>query len=219
MGKLAWHFTNGRTLRDGSPIPPDGETLVHDGIVKICSSGLHASRRLIDALKYAPGSEICRVRMEAVVAEQDDKLVAWHRTILWRVSAAEGAILLHDFARRCALDVIHLWDAPDVVREYLETGDESLREEVKAAAMSTIRSTGAAAEYAARSAAYATWTAAQSTGYDTGPAAKSARSAAKSARSAGYTAARSAAQSAVWSAAHKKQNRRLTAMVSTRKPN
>jgi hypothetical protein len=31
------------------------------------------------------------------------------------------------FTRQCALDVIDLWDAPAVVRQYLETGDESLR--------------------------------------------------------------------------------------------
>jgi len=32
------------------------------------------------------------------------------------------------------LDVIHLWDAPAVVREYLETGDESKRDAAWAAA-------------------------------------------------------------------------------------
>lgn len=31
---------------------------------------------------------------------------------------------LHAFARRCALDVIHLWDAPSEIKEYLETGIE-----------------------------------------------------------------------------------------------
>jgi hypothetical protein len=32
------------------------------------------------------------------------------------------------FIRRCALDVVHLWKASDVVRRFLETGDESLRD-------------------------------------------------------------------------------------------
>jgi hypothetical protein len=43
--------------------------------------------------------------------------------------------LLKKFARRVALDVIHLWpDAPPVVVEYLKTGDESLRESAESAA-------------------------------------------------------------------------------------
>jgi len=38
--------------------------------------------------------------------------------------------LLREFARWCALQVIDEWDASDVVRKYLETGDQSLNEEV-----------------------------------------------------------------------------------------
>ena len=34
---------------------------------------------------------------------------------------------LQAFARWCALQVIDLWDAPDVAQEYLETGNEDLR--------------------------------------------------------------------------------------------
>ena len=35
--------------------------------------------------------------------------------------------MLRKFARLCALDVIDCWDAPDVVIEYLKTGDEFIR--------------------------------------------------------------------------------------------
>jgi hypothetical protein len=35
--------------------------------------------------------------------------------------------VLREFARWCALSVAHLWDMPDVVRAYLETGDEKIR--------------------------------------------------------------------------------------------
>jgi hypothetical protein len=42
--------------------------------------------------------------------------------------------LLKQFARWCALQVIHLWNVPPVVREYLETGNDSLREEAYGAA-------------------------------------------------------------------------------------
>ena len=129
-GMKAWHFV-GKALRDGGSIPADGEWLTHDGPVKMCRSGLHASKRIIDALQHAPGSTICRVECSDVVEVGTDKLVCRKRRILWRV---DGEELLRDFARRCALDVIHLWDAPDVVVRYLKTGDESLRDAARAAA-------------------------------------------------------------------------------------
>jgi hypothetical protein len=52
---IAWHFC-GDTLRDGRPIPPDGEKLIHDGELVMCVSGLHASKNILDALTYAPGT-------------------------------------------------------------------------------------------------------------------------------------------------------------------
>ncbi|PHS02823.1 MAG: hypothetical protein COA78_20495 [Blastopirellula sp.] len=75
----------------------------------------------------------------------------------------------------CALDVLHLWDAPDVVVEYLNTGDESIREAAYSAAYSAACSaTNSAARSAACSAAnYAAYSAAYSAAY------YAARSAAK----------------------------------------
>jgi hypothetical protein len=150
----AWHFV-GPTLRNGDPVPADGEVLRRSGPVEICKSGLHASRRLIDALNYAPGSTICRVGCRDVEEEEVDKLVCRERTILWRV---DGDALLRDFARRCALDVAHLWDAPDVVLRYLRTGDDALRH---AALEASRAAAGAAAGDAAGAAARAAARAAQ----------------------------------------------------------
>jgi hypothetical protein len=140
----AWHFV-GETLRDGRPIPADGATLVHDGPLVMCEAGLHASKRIIDALGYAPGNTICRVECVGKIITDDDKLVCSERTILWRV---DGEYLLREFARWCALSVAHLWGMPDVVKTYLETGDENLRAAASAAAW-------AAAWAAARAAAWA----------------------------------------------------------------
>ena len=120
---IAYHFVGG-TLRDGRPVPPDNEWLVHEGRVVMCESGLHASRHPFDALQYAPGPILCRVECEDIFTEDDDKLVCRRRRIIKRVDYTG---LCWQAARRYALDVIHLWDAPDVVRRYLETGDESLR--------------------------------------------------------------------------------------------
>jgi len=47
--------------------------------------------------------------------------------------------MLWTFARKMALSVIHLWAAPTIVREYLETGDESKRAAARAAAWDTAR--------------------------------------------------------------------------------
>jgi hypothetical protein len=121
----AWHFTNGNRLRNGDPLPAIGEPLRYDGVVKIRKTGLHASKRLLDALDYAPGSMLHRVECREIVERDHDKFVCRERTILWSLDVDE---LLRQFARRCALDVIHLWDAPDVVVQYLKTGDETLRD-------------------------------------------------------------------------------------------
>jgi len=119
-----------------------------------------------------------------------DKIVGNRRRILWRIDAMDT---LRAFARRCALDVIHLWDAPDVVRRYLETGDEALR------VAATV------------SAARAAWT---YTRADARDAARSARYAARFAASdaAKYTA-KSAAKATAWATARVAQNDTLTRMV------
>jgi hypothetical protein len=203
----AWHFV-GAELRDGRPVPADGETLVHDGPLVMCESGLHASRRLIDALQYAPGSTVCRVELGGEIIQGDDKLVARERTILWRVDADT---ILRDFARRCALDVIHLWAAPAVVREYLTTGDESLRAAAWDEAWDAARAAArAAARTAARDAARAeAWDAARAAAW------AAARTAARTAaRDAAWAEARDAARAAARAAARVRQNQRLTAMVS-----
>jgi hypothetical protein len=73
--------------------------------------------------------------------EPVDKHVGRRRKILATIDATD---LLREFARWCALHVIDLWDAPDVVRKYLETGDASLREAARDAAWAAARDSGAA---------------------------------------------------------------------------
>jgi len=121
----AWHFV-GETLRDGRPIPKDGEKLVHHGEIKPCVSGLHASLHPFDALKYAPGQTLCLVECAGEVDKADDKIVCTERTIIARMDFGEP---LRYFARMRALSVIHLWgqDPPEVVLDWLMTGDEGLR--------------------------------------------------------------------------------------------
>ena len=105
----AWHFTDGWALCDGTPLEV-GRTYEHDGTLVLCDAGYHASRRLIDALGYAPGSVLSRVAVGGEIIEGDDKLVARTRTVLW---ALDVAPVLHGFACRCAEDALSVAGTPD----------------------------------------------------------------------------------------------------------
>lgn len=159
MSRLAWHFLHpGSRLRTGEAAPPDGEWLKYDGPVVPCESGLHASERAIDALRYAPFEPevvLCRVELAGTIVEHGDpvdKLTASERRILWRLDGETTDRVLREFARWSASQVLHLWDAPQVVRDYLSAGDEALREAAGGAAKDALR---AAAGSAAWSAAWA----------------------------------------------------------------
>jgi hypothetical protein len=138
-----------------------GGTLTVEGEPVLCERGLHASAKLWDALGYAQGDKLalCRVTLGGTVLHDKEKSVGNERTVIAMLDADATDKLLRDFARWCALQVIHLWDAPDVVRQYLDTGDESLRDAAGAAARDAA---GDAAGYAAGYAAGdATWHAAR----------------------------------------------------------
>ena len=139
--------------------------------------------------------------MGGEIIEGEDKLVASRRRILWRM---DGDVVLWAFARWCALQVIHLWDTPQVVIDYLRTGDEGLRAVArvvaKGAARSATRSATSpiareAARDAARSAAWDVWDAAWSADRDATWAATGDRVAA-------------------WNAARDAQNAQLERMVA-----
>jgi len=147
---IGYHFTSDK-LRNGNPIPPIGEWLIHEGDIVPCVSGLHASEHPFDALAYAPSEMLHLVELDGDLISHGDPIDKWvgrRRKIIKTINATE---LLRKFARWCALQVIDLWDAPDVVKRYLETGDESLRAAAGAAARDAA---GAAASDAARAAAW-----------------------------------------------------------------
>jgi hypothetical protein len=130
MPDIAYHFV-GKRLRDGRPVPKDGELLRFDGEPIMCKQGLHASVDPFDALWYAPGPILCKVRLGGKIVEGEDKVVATERTILARVDATD---LCRYFARMQALSAVHLWDVPNIVLDYLMTGDESIRTAARRAA-------------------------------------------------------------------------------------
>ena len=187
---LAYHFTDGWQLRDGQPLVV-GSEYVFDGEPVMYECGYHASRHVFDALKYAPGSILSRVECREITDECDDKIVCKRRTVIQTIDATD---LLLRFARMCALDVIHLWEAPDIVIRYLKTGDESLRDAAWSAAGDAVGdAVGDAERYAEWGAAWsAAWAAARNAARSVGWGAGWA---------AAMAAARNAARSVGWDAA------------------
>ena len=191
---LAWYFApaNKRLNHGDGRLIRVGETHGVTGRPMLCEHGLHGSIRPLDALQYASSSTVFRVRLSGPLVKGDDKCAALKRTY---IAELEAELVLGEFARKCASAVLHLWNAPNIVKQWLHTGDPGLRNAAWSAAWNAAES---AAESAARSAASS---AALSVAWRS--AAESvARNAAKSAaRSAAESAARSAASSAALSVA------------------
>jgi hypothetical protein len=76
-----------------------------DSPIAICNSGLHGSRKVIDALFYSPGSYLCLVDMWGGVQDQNDKLVARHRHV---IAAADVSSELRLWACWCVRRVWNL---------------------------------------------------------------------------------------------------------------
>jgi hypothetical protein len=210
--KIYYHFT-GKTLRNGDPIPKIGEWLIHDGLIEMCSSGLHASPTAWAALQYAPGELLHKVELDGIAeTHEGDKAVASKRRIVATIDATD---IMRRFARTVALGVIHLWNPPAVVVEYLNTGDESNRAAAWAAARDAAwdaawAAAGAAAGDAAWAAAWAAARdAAGGAAWDAAWAAAGAAAgdaAGAAAGAAAGDAARAAAGDAAWAAAGIKFN-------------
>ena len=77
----AFHFTNGMILRDGTPLEV-GKTYIFEGDIKICKSGYHASKNVLDALYYAPDFTLSLVECEEIETEHYDKFVCRIRKVL-----------------------------------------------------------------------------------------------------------------------------------------
>lgn len=177
-----------------------GDTHTVDVKPKVCMAGLHASLRPIDALKYAPGSQLYIVEVGGVVDIGEDKIAGETRKYISKVPNTEQ--LLRKFAREVALEVV-LREIPTIspiVIEWLKTGDESLR-----------NAAGSAAWSAAWSAAGRVWSAAESVAWSA--AWSAAESAAWSAAESVWSAAWNAAWSAAEGAAESAHNDKLTIMI------
>lgn len=197
---LAWHWSDGLKCRyDDRPIVP-GQTLVYKGEepIELCLRGLHASTKILDALAYAPGTTISRVRLSGEIIRGTDKIVATHRTCLWSFDAKYTLISWSaDCAERALLRERKAGREPDptcfeaieAARRFVEDPSEENQ----------------AAAFAARNAAGAASNAAGPISYAASAshcAASASHCAASAARDAAYSAyyAANAAGYAVWAA-------------------
>lgn len=213
-----WHFLpeDGRLWGNGNLSESErakveaGVTYRIEGEPVLCARGLHAAKRAIDALAYAPDTEglvVCRVRLGGTIVEGDNKACASERTVLWMADATRA---LHEFALWCAEGALkeanvtdeRSWEMLEVKRRWLDgqaTDDEL-----------------AAAEHAARAAAGdAAWNAAWNAAWD------AVWAAAWAAARAAARAARAAAGAAAWNAgdaARDEQNDELERRLMALRP-
>lgn len=130
-----WHFfrDDGRT-GEGLLRVKVWETMHVKGEIIPCRNGLHGSVRAIDAMRYAPGVMVQIADLSGTIIPHGtpvDKHAASARTC---IAIANAEPTLRYFARWCALSVTDKWDPPQVVIDFLMTGNPELRAAARAAA-------------------------------------------------------------------------------------
>lgn len=156
---LAWHFLTKDLLpwegRRRKPLYV-GHLWKEKGPPVLCGHGLHASVHILDALCYAPGPVVCRVKVSGTVVYGGDKLVGTRRKIL---AMGDISTVLHTWACDVAEAVCRefrvtdecCWAALEVKRRWIR--GEATDEELTAARNSIRTAAVAAAEDAASDAA------------------------------------------------------------------
>jgi hypothetical protein len=102
---LAWHFTDGMKLRDGTPLVV-GKLYKHTGPLEMCAKGYHASEDILDALRYAQGWIISRVECSGKIIKGDDKMVCEQRKAIKSVDVKK---IILAWSMRVATDAVKMW--------------------------------------------------------------------------------------------------------------
>jgi hypothetical protein len=118
---IAWCFT-GDTLSDGKPIPLINQTIKFSDNIQIYKSGYNWSKYPTDALSHAGCHDniymLHRIYFGGEIIEKYNDGVSSELTILATIDASQ---LLLRYAADLALSLSHLYEIPDVVKEYLTT--------------------------------------------------------------------------------------------------
>ena len=108
---IAWHWIRDdkKTRYDERPIRV-GRWMKAHGEIEMCQNGMHGSKRILDALHFAPGPIVCRVEIDGEIECGSNKIVGRRRKVIWMLDATNT---LHEFACRCAEDALALIKNPD----------------------------------------------------------------------------------------------------------
>jgi hypothetical protein len=163
--QYGWHFLyEGRLLRTGAKAPSVGEWLEVPEQPILCEGGLHGSLHPFDALRQAPGPILTLCEYKGSSEFGEDKFCARRRRI---VAEMDGTEMLRFYARMEAVRALEFWpDPPDIVIDWLMSGDESLRRVARESARATV--------WEARASAWASasaWEAARATAWESARAA------------------------------------------------
>ena len=205
---LAWHFLqpDGTVPRLNVKAEP-GLVLKHEGTLKLCESGLHASVNPLHALSYAPSFIVSRVECSGDVVHGAHKLVCSTRKVLWVVDAKPQIVVFACWCAERALTArqkvggktdLRSWKAIEVTRAWLQ-GNATI-DDVRAARNAAYAAYAAYAYAAAAAAANAAAANAAANAY--AAAAAAANAAAYAAANAAYAAAAAAANAAAYAAAN-----------------
>ena len=197
MVLTTWGF-----VEKGAP-RPSGVCAVAEGHTEVRCGDRRSFVAPLGALNAANGERVVRFPCRVIGRDDQGDL----RCVAGKPSLDYDATeVLQSFARKCALDVVHLWEAPPVVRRYLRTGDPKLRAAARDAARAAARATAGGAAWDA------TWDAARAAARATagGGAWDAARVVA---RDVAWAAAGAAAGDAARAAAWARQSRRLGRML------
>ncbi len=123
---LGYHFTD-HTLHGGAVIPPVGVWLNYEGGYISEERGLQAFEHPYDALMSAEGCLLHFVKLEGELL-QGIYRGGWVGRRRLIVKTIDATSILDEFARWCALQAIHHWDAPKEVYRCLETNDPDIRD-------------------------------------------------------------------------------------------
>ena len=167
---LVWHFLRQNwETNSGSIKTKVGDTYHVEPPIKICSRGMHGSRKVLDALGHLAGPILTLCEVWGEFAERSDKIVAEYRRPLWGKDIstelnewaccnAEVALLV------AALEDSRCWEAIEAKRAWLrgEISDKELAAARAAAWDAAWDAALAAAWDAARDSAWdAAWAAAR----------------------------------------------------------
>lgn len=92
------------------------------------TSRLNGSTNALDAMFFSRRGDtlLFYLRLSGIVVQEEWRLNEAHATECTVIAGGDVSHIARKFAKRCALDVIHLWHAPKVVINYLKSDSEGL---------------------------------------------------------------------------------------------